>query len=385
MTTTIDTLLDLESRLTPAEIMWREVARTLVDEHIRPVIDDDFEAQRFRPEILRALGRTGLLSLPIASRDDGETVGYGLACMELEAGDSSYRTLLSVQSSLAMTSIDSYGSEEQKDRWLPAMAAGEALGCFALTEPHSGSDPGGMTTSATRRGDDWVLSGAKRWIGLANHADVAVVWARAEDGVRGFLVDTASRGFSAVPIGGKLSLRASVQCDVTFDDVVVPSSAALPGAEGLGTALACLVNARYGIAWGVMGAARSSFESALDLSRRRRAFGEPLARRQLVQAKLADMFTDYQRGVLVALHLGRLKAEKRLSAAQVSTGKLGNVRLAQRIVRTARGVLGGDGVTSAFPVMRHMANLEAVSTYEGTEEIHQLIIGRTLTAENAIR
>jgi glutaryl-CoA dehydrogenase len=312
-------------------------------------------------------------------------VAYGLVCQELEAADSSWRTFVSVQGSLAMTAIHLHGSEEQKNEWLPRMARGEAIGCFCLTEPGGGSDPASMTTTARRDGSDWIIDGAKRWIGLASVADIAVVWAKdaADGAVRGFLVPTSTPGFAATPIGGKLSMRASIQCDVVLDGVRVPSSAMLPAARGLSAPFACLNEARYGIAWGVMGAARSCLEAAIGRARSREVFGHPIGSRQLIQAQLADMLVEYEKGVLLALHLGRRKERGALTPTQISVGKLNNVREALRIAQQSRSILAGDGITSEFPVMRHLANLESVQTYEGTDEIHQLVIGRELTGVSA--
>ncbi|MES1169389.1 MAG: acyl-CoA dehydrogenase family protein, partial [Leifsonia sp.] len=297
-----------------------------------------------------------------------------LVCLELESADSSWRTFVSVQGSLAMTAIHLHGSEEQKDEWLPPLARGEAIGCFALTEPSGGSDPASMLTTARQDGGDWVLTGTKRWIGLASIADVAVVWDKDADGVvRGFLVPTSTPGFSATPITGKLSMRASIQCDITLDEVRVPASAVLPGAHGLSGPFACLNEARFGIVWGAMGAARSCLEAAIGRARSREVFGAPIGGRQLIQAQLADMFVEYEKGVLLALHLARAKERGTLTPAQISVGKLNAVREALKIAQQARAILGGDGITNEFPVMRHLANLESVRTYEGTDEIHQLV------------
>jgi glutaryl-CoA dehydrogenase len=284
-----------------------------------------------------------------------------------------------------MSAIARFGSEEQKAEWLPRMASGEVVGCFALTEPDGGSDPASMGTRAVRDGDDWVLTGSKRWIGLASIAGVAIVWAQTEDGVRGFIVPTDHAGFSATPIDGKLSMRASIQCDVALDGVRVPEALRLPDAIGLRGPFSCLNEARYGIIWGVMGAARTCLEVAIERSTSRQVFGGPIGRFQLTQAKLADMLLEYQKGVLLALHLGRRKEAGTLTPAQISVGKLNNVREAIAIAGSARSILGGDGVTNAFPVMRHMANLEAVRTYEGTDEIHSLVVGRALTGVQAFR
>jgi glutaryl-CoA dehydrogenase len=334
------------------------------------------------------LGRAGLLGAHLTGYGcAGRTaVEYGLAAMELEAGDSGVRTLVSVQGSLAMTAISRYGTESQRERWLPPMAAGEALGCFGRTEPGAGSDPGGMTTTATRTADGgWSISGAKRWIGLASLAEIAVVWARTEEGVRGFLVPTATDGFTATPIEPKLSMRASVQCDIALRDVRLPPDALLPGARGLGAALRCLNEARYGIVWGVMGAARDAAEVALAHAQERRQFGSPIAAFQLTQQKLVDMQLELEKGVLLALHLGRRKDAGLLTPEQVSFGKLNNVREAIEICRQARTILGGNGVTAELSPLRHALNLESVRTYEGTDEVHTLVLGQAITGIGAFR
>ena len=373
-------LLGLETLLTPGPLQWRARARAAAST-LAVTIDADAEARVFRREYVTALGAAGLLGMHIQGYGCAgvDAVSYGLACYELEAVDSSWRTFVSVQGSLAMSAIAKYGSEEQKQRWLPRMAAGELIGCFALTEPAGGSDPAAMTTTARRDGDEWVLDGAKRWIGLASVADVAVLWARTEDGIRGFLVPTATEGFSAVAIEGKLSLRASVQCDVVLDGVRLPADAMLPAAMGLSAPFGCLTEARFGIVWGVLGAARACLDAAVLRCTTREVFGGPIGGKQLVQQRLAEAFLEYEKGMLLALHLARLKDEGRLDPVQVSVGKLNNVREAIRIAHTARELLGGDGITSEFPVMRHLANLESVRTYEGTDDIHTLVIGRGLT------
>ena len=369
-----ETLFGLDALLTDEQHAWRVKAAAAASK-IQSTIDADFEHATFRPEYVPLLADAGLLGMNLTE----DAVSYGLACYELEAVDSSWRTFVSVQGSLAMSAIDKFGSDEQRERWLPAMRAGTAIGCFALTEPTGGSDPGSMQTSARRDGGDWILDGAKRWIGLASIADVAVVWARTDDGVRGFLVETSSPGFSATDITTKLSLRASIQCDVRLDGVRVPESARLPGAIGLSAPFSCLTEARFGIVFGVMGAARACLDAAIDRSTTREVFGGPIGGKQLVQQRLADAFVEYEKGMLLALHLGALKSAGTLTPEQVSVGKLNNVREAIRIAHAAREILGGDGVTSEFPVMRHLANLESVRTYEGTDDIHTLVIGRGLT------
>ena len=310
-------------------------------------------------------------------------VSYGLACMELEAGDSGFRSFVSVQGSLAMFPIWKYGSEEQKQDWLPRMAAGEAVGCFGLTEPDAGSDPGGMRTAARRDGGDWILNGTKMWITNGGIADVAVVWAQTDEGLRGFVVPAGSPGFSTRDIHRKVSLRASVTSELILDDVRLPESAALPGVAGMKGPLSCLNEARFGIVWGAMGAARACYESALEYSKSRRQFGRPIGAFQLTQQKLVDMLVELNKGVLLALHLGRMKDEGRLRPQQVSLGKLSNVREALRVAREARSILGANGITLEYPVMRHMINLESVLTYEGTAEIHTLILGEAITGLRA--
>ena len=396
----VDQVFDLDGLLSDEERAWQQRARAFAQERILPIIEDDFEQRHFRRELVRELGEQGFLGMHLEGYGcaGAGAVSYGLVCLELEAADSGWRTFVSVQGSLAMSAIRRYGSEEQKQRWLPGMAKGELIGCFALTEPQGGSDPAAMTTTARREGDDWVLDGAKRWIGLASVADVAVVWARVDDptgpggenaagegagAVRGFLVPTTTAGYAATPIEGKLSMRASVQCDVVFDGVRLPADAMLPEASGLSGPFGCLNEARYGIVWGAMGAARSCLEAALERSSEREVFGKPIGANQLTQAKLADMLLELEKGILLALHLGRLKERGQLTPAQISVGKLNSVREALEIAHQARTILGGDGITSAYPVMRHAANLESVRTYEGTDEIHQLILGRALTGLNA--
>ena len=378
---TVDRIFDLQALLTDEEKQWQQRARDFATRRIQPTIEEDFENKHFRRELVAELGELGVLGMHIEGYGcvGAGAVSYGLVCAELEAVDSGWRTFVSVQGSLAMSAISKFGSEEQKQQWLPGMAAGELIGCFGLTEPQGGSDPASMTTEAVRDGDGWVINGAKRWIGLASIADVAVVWARTEEGIRGFLVPTDREGFTATEIDTKLSMRASIQCDITFDNVRVSESERLPDATGLSAPLGCLTEARYGIIWGVMGAARSCLDAALERSTSRSVFGKPIGSKQLIQGKLADMFLEYEKGMLLALHIGRLKERGALTPEQVSVGKLNNVREAIAIASTARGILGGDGVTSEFPVMRHMANLESVRTYEGTDEVHALILGRALT------
>ena len=377
--------LALDALLSEEELALRARVRAYVEERFVPRVGELFEQARFPRELARELGELGVLGMHLDGYGcpGGSAVEYGLACLELEAGDTGLRTFASVQGSLAMTAIHAWGSEEQKQRWLPPMAAGDAIGCFALTEPEAGSDPGSMRTTARRVGGEWVLEGRKRWIGLASLADIAVVWARTDDGVRGFLVPTDTPGFTATDITGKLSMRASVQCDIALDTVRVGADALLPEARGLRGPFTCLNEARYGIIWGVMGAARSAYETALDYTREREQFGRPIASFQLVQQQLAEMLIKVARGTLLALHLGRMHDAGRLAPAHISLGKLDNTREALTVARTARGLLGGNGITLAHPVMRHMVNLEAPLTYEGTPEIHTLILGHALTGLRA--
>lgn len=386
-------LLALDAGLGEAERATRDRVRALMDAHVRPHVARWFADAVFPRDLVPVLGEAGLLGMHLhgygcAGRS---AVEYGLAMAELEAADSGIRTFVSVQGSLAMSAIAKHGSEEQKQRWLPRLATGEAIGCFALTEPTAGSDPAAMRTRAVRDGDTWVIDGTKRWIGLASVADVAVVWAKVAEGedgrerVRGFLVPTSAPGFRATPIEPKLSLRASVQCDVALDRVRVPADAILPHHPGLRGPFACLDEARYGIAWGAAGAARDCLEAALAHAGGREQFGRPLAAFQLTQAKLVDMAIEVGRAGLLALHLGRLKDAGRLEPHQVSFGKLSNVRAALGVARTARTILGGDGVTLEHSPMRHAANLESVRTYEGTDEVHTLVLGRHLTGHQAFR
>jgi glutaryl-CoA dehydrogenase len=352
---------------------------------VAPRIAELYERGEWDRSLVRELGDLGVLGMHLDGYGcpGGSAVQYGLACTELEAVDSGLRTFVSVQGSLAMKAIHAFGSEEQKDRWLPQLAGGEAVGCFGLTEPSAGSDPSSMLTTARREGGGWVLDGAKRWIGMGSIADVAVVWARADDGVRGFLVERGTPGFTAEDITDKLSLRASLQSELRFDGVRLGEDALLPGARGLRGPFTCLAEARYGIVWGVTGAARDCLARALEHAGEREQFGRPIAAFQLTQAKLTEMAVALSHAQLLALRLGRLKDAGRLRPEQISVGKLDNVRAAVDIARTARTILGGEGVRAANAIMRHMANLEAVSTYEGTAEVHTLIIGSALTGHRA--
>jgi glutaryl-CoA dehydrogenase len=381
----MDEVFDLHALLQPDEIEWAMKARTFAQTHIRPVIEDDFDKKYFRKELIPLIAEQGFLGMHLKGYGcaGASAVSYGLVCLEIEAVDSGWRTFVSVMGSLAMSAIYKYGTEEQKNHWLPQMAKGEVLGCFGLTEPHGGSDPANMLTTAKKVGDTWVINGAKRWIGLATLADICIVWAMTDEGVRGFIVPTDTPGFKATAIDGKLSMRASIQCDIELTNVTVSADALLPNAKGLSGPFGCLNEARYGIIWGAMGAARSCLDAAINRSKSREVFGQPIGSFQLTQAKLADMTLEYEKGVLLALHIGRQKDAGTLNIAQISVGKLNNVREALNIAREARTILGGDGITGEFPVMRHMANLESVRTYEGTDEIHQLVVGRALTGLNA--
>jgi glutaryl-CoA dehydrogenase len=378
-------VMGFDALFSAEEIAWRDKARKFSLERIAPQIDEDFEIQRLRTELIGEMGDLGMLGMHIDGYGcaGASAVSYGLVCYELEAIDTSWRTHVSVLGSLAMSAIAKFGSEEQKNEFLPPMARGEKTGCFGLTEPHGGSDPGDMRTMAVKDGDSWVLNGAKRWIGIANIADVAIIWAMTDDGVRGFIVPTDTPGFTATPIANKLSMRASIQCDIDMVNVRIPESLRLPNAAGLGAPFKCLTEARYGIIWGVMGAARASIDVALKFAAERELFGRPISRTQITQTKLADAFLEYEKGVLLSHHIGKLKDSGNLEVEQISVGKLNNVREAVKIVSTVRSILGGDGVTADYPLMRHMMNLESVRTYEGTDEVHALVVGRALTGENA--
>jgi glutaryl-CoA dehydrogenase len=377
--------LGLDALLSKEELAWRDTVRDFVADRIRPNIRRWYEQATFPAELAPEMGRLGLLGthLPGYGCPGRSAVEYGLAALEVEAGDSGLRTFVSVQGSLAMTAIHRFGTEVQKERWLPPMAAGEAIGCFGLTEPEAGSDPGAMTTTARRDGDGWIIDGAKRWIGLASIADVAVIWARTQDGVRGFLVPTETPGFTATPIEPKLAMRASIQCDIILAGVRLPADAILPGAQGLRGPFTCLNEARYGIIWGAMGAARDAYEVALAYALERRQFGKPIASFQLTQEKLVDMVLEIGKGLLVALHIGRMKDAGTLVPEQISFGKLNNVRTAIAIARQARTILGGNGVALEYSPLRHASNLEGVRTYEGTDEVHTLIMGRAITGISA--
>src|SRR4051794_35635446 len=379
--------LAIDGLLSEEERDIRDLVRAFVRDRVLPDVGDWFEEARIPRELATELGRIGVLGMHLDGYGcaGASATAYGLACLELEAGDSGVRSLVSVQGSLAMYAIHRWGSEEQKQEWLPRMAAGEAIGCFGLTEPDSGSDPASMRTRARRDGDEWVLHGSKMWITNGSLADVAVVWATTDEGIRGFLVPRGTPGFTTQDIHQKLSLRASVTSELLLDDVRLPASARLPEATSLRAPLSCLNEARYGIVWGAAGAARACLEAALDYSKERIQFGEPIAARQLVQHKLATMALEVNRASLLALHLGRMKDDGTLRPEHVSMGKLGNVNAALDVARTARQVLGANGITLEYPVIRHMNNLESVVTYEGTADIHALVVGGALTGIQAFR
>ncbi|HET9718868.1 MAG TPA: acyl-CoA dehydrogenase family protein [Solirubrobacteraceae bacterium] len=379
--------LGIDKMLSDEERDIRDTVRAWVRDRVVPNVGDWFEEGRIPRELATELGSLNVLGMHLSGYGcaGASATAYGLACMELEAGDSGVRSLVSVQGSLAMYAIWRWGSEEQKQEWLPRMAAGEAIGCFGLTEPDSGSDPGSMRTRARRDGSDWVLHGQKMWITNGGIADVAVVWAQTDEGVRGFLVPRGTAGFTTQDVHKKLSLRASVTSELLLDDVRLPSDAVLPEVKSLKGPLSCLNEARYGIVWGAVGAARACFEAALDYSRERIQFDKPIASFQIQQQKLAHMALEVNRATLLALHLGRLKDSGRLHPAQVSMGKLGNVNAALEVARAARQVLGANGITLEYPVIRHMNNLESVVTYEGTADVHALVIGSELTGIAAFR
>jgi glutaryl-CoA dehydrogenase len=380
-------VLKIDDQLTEEERLVRDTVRSYAGEKVMPHIADWFEAGTLPRELVPELGKLGLLGMHLTGYGCAGVgpVAYGVACRELEAADSGLRSLVSVQGSLAMYPIWRYGSDEQKEEWLPRMAAGEAIGCFGLTEPDHGSDPASMKTQAKPEGNGWVLNGTKMWITNGSIADVAVVWARTPDGIRGFLVPRGTRGFSARAIHKKMSLRASVTAELHLDGVKLPAGAMLPGVSGLKGPLSCLTEARYGIAWGSVGAARACFEAAVEYATTREQFGKPIGSFQLTQSKLAWMLADLQRAQLLALHLGRMKEAGPLSPEQVSLGKMANVRAAIEIARQARTILGANGITLEYPVIRHANNLESVLTYEGTEEIHTLALGHAITGLAAYR
>jgi glutaryl-CoA dehydrogenase len=379
--------LDLSALLTSEERLLRDTVRRFVEDRVLPEVADWWEAGTFPVELSKEMGAMGLLGMHLEGYGCAGTsaTSYGLACLELEAGDSGTRSFVSVQGSLAMFPIWKFGSEEQKQTWLPGMAQGDIIGCFGLTEPDSGSDPSSMRTSARQDGGDWVLNGTKMWITNGNVAQIAIVWARTPEGIRGFIVPTDTKGFTANLIHRKASLRASITSELVLEDVHIPADFVLPGVSGMRGPLSCLSEARFGILFGVMGAARACYEAALEYAKTRQQFGGPIASFQLTQQKLVEMMVGVNRGTLTALHLGRMKDDGRLTPELVSFGKFDNVRQALDIARMSRSVLGANGITLEYPVIRHMNNLETVSTYEGTNEIHTLILGEAITGIPAFR
>jgi glutaryl-CoA dehydrogenase len=378
-------LYNVDHLLSDEERMVRDTVRKFVRERVLPIIGEHFEAGTFPKELIPEIAGLGLFGMHLEGYGCAglNAVSYGLACQELEAGDSGLRSFVSVQGSLAMFPIHAFGSEEQKNRWLPRMARGEVIGCFGLTEPDSGSDPGSMRTNARRDGDTYILNGTKMWITNGGIADIAVVWAKADDGIRGFIVERGTPGFTTSDVHHKLSLRASVTSELHFEECRVPAANMLPNVRGLRGPLSCLDEARFGIAWGATGAARACYEVALDYAKSRIQFGRPIAGFQLVQQKLAIMATELVKAQLLALQLGRLKDEGQLHPVQISVAKRNNVREALKTAREARSVLGANGITLEYPISRHSNNLESVYTYEGTDDIHTLVIGQAITGMNA--
>jgi glutaryl-CoA dehydrogenase len=380
-------LLQLDRELSAEELRVQQSVREFVGRRIKPHIAQWYEDAVFPVELIPEMAELGLLGMHLEGYGCAgrSAVEYGIAMAELEAGDSGIRTFVSVQGSLAMSAIHKFGSEEQKNHWLPQMAKGDVVGCFGLTEAGAGSDPGGMATTATKDGDHWVLTGTKRWIGLASIAHIAIIWANTEEGIRGFIVPTNTPGFRATNIEPKLSMRASVQCDIELDQVRIPADHQLPKADGLKGPFSCLNEARYGIVWGAMGAAWDCFEVALSYAQERVQFDKPISATQLVQQKLVEMALEIQKGQLIALRLGRLKDAGELDHRMISVGKLNNARAAIEVARTARTILGGNGVTAEYSPLRHANNLESVRTYEGTDDIHTLILGAWITGHQAFR
>lgn len=378
-------LYDIRSELTEDEILVQDTVARFVDDQVLPIIRECFEQHRFPRELVKEIAALGLLGSSIDGYDCAglNSVAYGLICQELERGDSGLRSFVSVQSSLVMYPIHAFGSEAQKQRWLPAMARGEAIGCFGLTEAHGGSDPGNMKTHAKRQGGDWVLNGSKMWITNGTIADVAVVWAKTDEGVKGFLVERGMPGFAAPEIENKMSLRASVTAALFFDNVRLPEASVLPGVSSLRGPLSCLTQARYGISWGPIGSAQACLRELLTYTESRKLFGSPLSHKQLIQVRLADMARRITTAQLLALRLGRLKDAGRMHPTQVSLAKWNNVRMALDIARDCRDMLGGGGISAEYVPVRHMLNLESVITYEGTESVHQLVVGKELTGISA--
>jgi glutaryl-CoA dehydrogenase len=378
-------LFDIRSELSEEEILVQDTVARFVDDRVLPIIRECFEQHRFPRELVSEIAALGLLGSSIEGYDCAglNSVAYGLICQELERGDSGLRSFVSVQSSLVMYPIHSFGSEAQKQRWLPAMARGEAIGCFGLTEAHGGSDPASMKTHARRQGGDWVLNGSKMWITNGTIADVAVVWAHTDEGIKGFLVERGMPGFAAPEIENKMSLRASVTAALFFDNVRLPEASVLPGVTGLRGPLSCLTQARYGISWGPIGSAQACLRELLAYTESRKLFGSPLSHKQLIQVRLADMARRITTAQLLALRLGRLKDAGRLHPTQVSLAKWNNVRMALDIARDCRDMLGGGGISAEYVPVRHMLNLESVITYEGTESVHQLVVGKELTGVSA--
>ena len=378
-------LFDIRSELTEDEILVQDTVARFVDDQVLPIIRECFEQHRFPQELVKEIAALGLLGSSIEGYDCAglNSVAYGLICQELERGDSGLRSFVSVQSSLVMYPIHAFGSEAQKQRWLPAMARGEAIGCFGLTEAHGGSDPASMKTHAKRQGGDWVLNGSKMWITNGTIADVAVVWANTDEGIKGFLVERGMPGFAAPEIENKMSLRASVTAALFFDNVRLPEASVLPGVTGLRGPLSCLTQARYGISWGPIGSAQACLRELLAYTESRKLFGSPLSHKQLIQVRLADMARRITTAQLLALRLGRLKDAGRMHPTQVSLAKWNNVRMALDIARDCRDMLGGGGISAEYVPVRHMLNLESVITYEGTESVHQLVVGKELTGVSA--
>jgi glutaryl-CoA dehydrogenase len=380
--------LSIDSQFSEQELMVRQTARQFVDDRVIPVIRDCYRDARFPMDLVPEMGRLGFFGANLEGYGCAgmNNVEYGLLMQELERGDTGVRSFASVQGGLVMYPILTYGSEEQKQQWLPRLQSGEAVGCFGLTEPGFGSNPAGMLTKAIKQGSNWILSGEKTWITNGSIANVAIVWARAEDGIRGFLVERGTPGFTSSELHGKLSMRASVTASLSFSDCRVPESAMLPGARGLKGPLGCLSQARYGIGWGVIGAAMDCYETARSYSVLRKQFDDqPIASHQLVQEKLADMITELTKAQLLALHVGRLKDEGKVEPAHISMLKRNNVRMALECARQSRDLLGGNGIMDEYPIMRHLCNLETVKTYEGTDHIHTLVIGERVTGVAAYK